>query len=75
MEAIKAYFAKEEKVKVEVPVQIRETTKGNVHTYFDGERAGYKFNRGIAWIGRVDLFKFRGQHFIIHDTEECGESK
>ncbi|MGE6488789.1 hypothetical protein [Paenisporosarcina sp. NPDC076898] len=74
LEAIKAYFANEEKVKVEVPVKISKTSKGDVHHYFNGERAGYKFRHGIAWVERIDLHKFRDQHFIIHE-EESGESK
>ncbi|MDI2586612.1 hypothetical protein OR571_05555 [Psychrobacillus sp. NEAU-3TGS] len=74
LEAIRAYFAEEEKIKVEVPVKISKTIKGDVHHYFNGDRAGYKFRHGIAWVERNDLHKFRGLHFIIHE-EECGESK
>ncbi|MED4037046.1 hypothetical protein [Niallia taxi] len=70
LEMIKAYYAKEEKVKVEVPVFISETTKGKVHRYFNGTRAGYQFKHGIAWVDRKDLHKFRDQHFIIHEEGE-----
>jgi hypothetical protein len=59
-------------IKVEVTVFKTETSKGTVHSYFNGSRYGYQFNnRGIAWVKREDLHKFKNQQqFIIHDEKE-----
>lgn len=73
LQAIKIFFADEEKVKIEVPVKISETSKGRVLHFFNGERHGYNFRHGITWVERKDLYKFRDQHYIIHDNES-GES-
>ncbi|WP_409289631.1 hypothetical protein [Peribacillus sp. SCS-37] len=71
---IKDYYAKQEKVKVEIPYVISETNKGKVIHRFNGRRAGYDFINGIATVERKDLHLFRKQfpHVIIHD-EEGGE--
>ncbi|WNF35683.1 hypothetical protein RJD24_14640 [Bacillaceae bacterium IKA-2] len=58
-------------VKVEIPVFVSETNRGKVYTYFDGERLGYKFNRGVAMVEKKDLHLFRTNfpHMIIHEEE------
>lgn len=67
---IKEYYKKQERVKVEVPVFISETSIGKVKHYFEGRRYGYDFKHGITWVDRKDLHQFEGQHFIIHDGKE-----
>lgn len=70
IEMIKAYYAKQEKVKVEIPPQVTKTTQGNVvHYPKNGKRIGYDFKDGVAYVDKADLYKFRGQHFIIHENE------
>lgn len=68
---IKAYFSVEEKVKVEVPPTVSETSKGKVVKYFEGKRCGYDFKHGFSMVERKDLHLFRTHypHFIIHDEE------
>lgn len=70
LEYIRKHYAEQEKVKVEIPVFISETAKGNVHYYFDGRRNGYDFKRGIAQVDRRDVHLFEGHHYIIHDGRE-----
>lgn len=70
IEMIKAYYAKQEKVKVESPPHISKTTQGNIVRYFTGKREGYDFVDGVAYVDKHDVHKFRGQHFIIHEYEE-----
>ncbi|QFT88068.1 hypothetical protein FIU87_05395 [Bacillus sp. THAF10] len=71
---IKAYFAVEDKVKVEVPPTVSETIKGKVIKYFEGQRLGYSFKRGIALVERKDVHLFhKHPHFIIHDVKRGDE--
>lgn len=67
---IKEYYKKQERVKVEVPVFISETSVGKVKHYFEGHRYGYKFNHGFALVDRKDIHLFEGKHFIVHDGKE-----
>lgn len=69
LEYMKAYFAAKDKVKVESPAQVSKTTQGNIVRRFNGDRAGYTFKDGITYVDRADLYKFRGQHYIIHEDE------
>jgi hypothetical protein len=71
LDYIRKHFEEQEKIKVEVPVFISETSKGNVHYYFTGRRCGYDFKHGIAWVDRKDIHHFEGQqHYIIHNGKE-----
>jgi hypothetical protein len=71
---LKEYF-NNEKVKVEVPVQMTQTSKGMVLHIFSGERLGYRFRNGFSMVLKKDLHLFRENypHFIIHDDEEGEE--
>lgn len=70
---LQSFFNENEKVKVEIP----PVRTGNVVRYFDDYRCGHKFTRGIAWVERKDLHKFRNNYpkgyFIIHDGQEAAK--
>lgn len=55
-------------VKIEVPLQVTKDYRGNsvIHR-FNGTRLGAKFVNNIAYVDKADVWKFEGQHFIIHD--------
>ncbi len=69
---IKEYFAKENKVKLEIKPTISETTKGRVIYRFNGQRAGIDFKDGIGYCERKDLYKIRESfpYIIIHEEGE-----
>jgi hypothetical protein len=65
-------FLENDKVKVEFPVFISQTSKGEVHRYFEGERFGYTFRHGVSYVDKKDLYKFQKAYpnfIIIHKGE------
>ncbi|WP_430789474.1 hypothetical protein VBD025_03940 [Virgibacillus flavescens] len=64
------YRDKQGLIKVEVPVYISKTIKGTIHHYFNGERAGYTFKQGIAYVEKKDLHKFKAFPYMIIHTEK-----
>lgn len=69
LQYLQDYFAKDEKVKVEIPPNVRVTNGVTIITRFEGTRAGYHFRNGIAWFDRKDLHKVKAIQPtpIVHD--------
>lgn len=75
LEAIKAYFDAEEKVKVIIPPTVSETTKGKVTRYFTGKRGNYEFRNGWAMVDRKHVQSLIENFPHMKIIKESGESK
>ena len=75
LEAIKAYLAEEEKVKVLIPPTVSETSKGKVIRYFTGKRGNYEFRNGWAMVDKQHVQSLIENFPHMKIVEESGESK
>jgi hypothetical protein len=68
---LQSYF-ENQKVKVTVPPVESMTSKGKVVYYFEGKRCGYDFKRGVAFVDKKDIHKFKESypHMIIEANDE-----
>lgn len=66
---IKAYFAVEDTMKLEILPTVSETIKGTVVKRFNGKRAGIQFKDGIGHCKRKDVSRIKNAfpYIIVHE--------
>ncbi|USK45515.1 hypothetical protein [Cytobacillus oceanisediminis] len=70
---IKAYFAVEDEIRLEIPVTSSDTITGTVIKRFTGKRAGIEFKDGIGYCKRKDVSRIKDAfpYIIAHLPEEA----